>query len=50
MNEPEYTQEEDEAWKELESRLNELQQMTKKALQTYLERIKNDQSKHLPPP
>ena len=40
LPEPEYTPEEDEAWKELESRLNELQNMTKEALQTYFDKLK----------
>ena len=39
MPQPEYTPEEDEAWKELEQRMNELQQMTKDALKTYLEKV-----------
>ncbi len=37
--EPEYTPEEDEAWKELEQRLQELQEMTKEALQAYLDKV-----------
>lgn len=38
--EPEYTPEEDEAWKELERRMKELQEMTNDALQAYINKMK----------
>lgn len=40
LPEPEYTAEEDEAWKELESKLNQIQAMSKAAILEYLDRLK----------
>lgn len=39
-NDTPVTPEEEEAWKELEEKLEKLQEMTKEALQAYLDRLK----------
>ena len=40
LPEPEYTPEEEEAWKELEQRMKEIQSMTKEAIQAYIDKVK----------
>lgn len=40
LQEPEYTDEEEEAWLELEQTLKEIKDMTKDALKTYINKLK----------